>query len=153
MMTLILFIIILSALVLIHEFGHYYVAKKTGVRVEEFGIGIPPRLFGKKIGETIYSVNLLPFGGFVRLSGEDGVDEDHLEEAISDPENFLSKTPLQRAGIVVAGIVMNALLAVVLYYFFFFFTGFKSLTIPNMFDYEFKFGHVEQINTVVFGFK
>ena len=68
----ILFIIIgISVLILIHEAGHFLVAKKMGLLVEEFGFGFPPRIFSKKIGETTYSVNLLPFGGFVRIFGED----------------------------------------------------------------------------------
>jgi len=74
MVSLIVFILILSVLVLIHEFGHFITAKKMGVYVEEFGLGIPPRIYGKKIGETIYSINLFPFGGFVRLRGEDSSD-------------------------------------------------------------------------------
>ena len=72
MITLIVFILILSLLVLIHELGHFFVARKMGVRVEEFGFGIPPRVWGKKIGETVYSINALPFGGFVKVAGEDG---------------------------------------------------------------------------------
>ncbi len=70
-MTAIVFIIILSILVLVHEFGHYIAAKRNGIRVEEFGLGLPPKIFGKKVGETVYSINLLPFGGFVKLTGED----------------------------------------------------------------------------------
>ena len=96
---------VLSVLILIHELGHFLVAKKCGVWVEEFGFGLPPRILGKKIGETIYSVNALPFGGFVRLHGETS------EEGISDPNRaFLSKGKLTRAAIVTAGIVMNLLL-------------------------------------------
>ena len=65
------FVGILVALVIIHEFGHFMVAKKAGVRVEEFGIGMPPRIWGKRFGETLYSINALPLGGFVRLTGEE----------------------------------------------------------------------------------
>src|SRR3989304_4153281 len=108
-MTLIIFLIILSVLVLVHEFGHFIVAKKLGVFVEEFGLGIPPRIFGKKIGETTYSLNWLPFGGFVKLRGED-VESESVIPAVKDPRNFMSKTPWQRALILVAGVVMNALL-------------------------------------------
>ena len=60
----------LSVLILVHELGHFWAAKYFGVWVEEFGFGFPPRLFKKKIGETIYSFNWLPFGGFVKLHGE-----------------------------------------------------------------------------------
>ena len=56
---------------MIHEFGHFMMAKRAGIGVEEFGFGLPPRLWGKKVGETIYSINWLPVGGFVKLAGED----------------------------------------------------------------------------------
>ena len=69
--TLLIFLLILSVLVLIHEAGHYFVAKKFGIKVEEFGFGFPPKLWGKKIGETEYTINWLPIGGFVKLYGED----------------------------------------------------------------------------------
>ena len=60
----------IALLILIHEFGHFVVAKLSGILVEEFGFGFPPRIFAKKIGETVYSINLLPFGGFVKMFGE-----------------------------------------------------------------------------------
>ena len=65
------FIVVLSILVIIHELGHYFTAKFFGIKVEEFGIGFPPRAFGIKRGETVYSINWLPIGGFVKLYGED----------------------------------------------------------------------------------
>ena len=71
MLTAIIFIIVIGVLVLVHEFGHFVFAKRAGMKVEEFGFGFPPRVFSKKIGETIYSINLLPIGGFVKLYGED----------------------------------------------------------------------------------
>src|SRR6266436_3284830 len=69
--ALLVFIFLLTILVLIHEAGHFFVAKKLGIKVEEFGFGFPPRAFGIKRGETIYSINWLPIGGFVKLYGED----------------------------------------------------------------------------------
>lgn len=117
--TILVFLLILSILVLIHEAGHYFVAKKLGVKVDEFGFGFPPRIFGKKIGETIYSLNLLPIGGFVKLYGEDEAGGGKLriknqEVSIkNDKRSFISRNPWQRAAIVVAGVVMNFLLAVV----------------------------------------
>lgn len=152
MINILVFILILSILVLIHEFGHFYAAKKFGVRVEEFGFGLPPRVFGKRIGETLYSLNLLPFGGFVKLTGEDdATEEEEVEKAEKDPRNFLSKSPLKRAIIIAAGVVMNLLLAVVLYYVFFMATGFKSFSIPMFFDYNFRFGNTERFTTAVLG--
>lgn len=69
--TVLPFVGILLALVILHELGHYFTAKLAGVRVEEFGIGLPPRIRGKRFGETLYSINWLPIGGFVRLTGEE----------------------------------------------------------------------------------
>jgi regulator of sigma E protease len=71
LLTIVIFLVILSVLVLVHEAGHFFVAKFFGIKVEEFGFGLPPRIFGKKFGETIYSINWLPIGGFVKLYGED----------------------------------------------------------------------------------
>jgi len=111
-------LLVLSILILIHELGHFLVAKKSGVWVEEFGFGLPPRLIGKKIGETIYSLNWLPFGGFVRLHGETG------EEGVADSKRaFLGKSKLTRAGIVVAGIVMNLLLGLLCFAIVYSFLG------------------------------
>jgi regulator of sigma E protease len=70
-LTIVVFLVILSVLVLVHELGHFLVAKFFGIKVEEFGFGLPPRVFGKKFGETLYSINWLPIGGFVKLFGED----------------------------------------------------------------------------------
>ncbi len=100
-------------LVLIHEFGHFLVAKKFGIKVEEFGFGIPPRAWGKKIGETLYSINWLPFGGFVRLMGEDEVDMITVEQKSRD---FRAKPVMQRILVVLAGVSMNLILAWVLFY-------------------------------------
>jgi regulator of sigma E protease len=61
----------LIGLMVLHELGHFLIAKKFGVEVEEFGIGYPPRIFGKKMGGTLYSLNLLPFGAFVKITGEE----------------------------------------------------------------------------------
>lgn len=73
-MSILIFFVVLFVLVLVHEWGHFIVAKKTGMRVDEFGIGFPPKLFGIKKGETEYTFNLLPIGGFVKIFGEDGAD-------------------------------------------------------------------------------
>ena len=78
-LTIIAFVVIFSFLILVHEFGHFFVAKRAGIRVEEFGFGLPPRIWGKKIGETLYSVNWFPFGGFVRMYGEDSTVSGALE--------------------------------------------------------------------------
>lgn len=106
--SIIVFILVLSILILVHELGHFLVAKKSGIWVEEFGIGLPPRIFGKKIGETIYSLNLLPFGGFVRLHGE------LTDTKVTDKKRaFLTKPKRVKVAVIVAGVIMNFLLAVV----------------------------------------
>lgn len=106
--SILIFIIVLSILVIVHELGHFIVARKAGIKVEEFGFGIPPRLIGKKIGETIYSINALPFGGFVRLHGEQN------ESGLTDLKRaFLNKSKKARALVVIAGVIMNFILAVI----------------------------------------
>lgn len=105
-MTLVVFLIVLSILIFVHELGHFWAARRNGVKVEEFGFGFPPRVWGKKIGETIYSINLLPIGGFVRLYGE---DESVQEEK---QRSFYYQNKLTRASVIVAGVLMNFLLAV-----------------------------------------
>lgn len=123
--TIIAFIIILSVLVLVHELGHFLVAKKLGIRVEEFGIGFPPRAYGKKIGDTLYSINWLPVGGFVKLFGEDeaGVGKitgSKFQIPKGDVEKAFYARPLwQRMLVVTAGVIMNFILAVVLISFLF----------------------------------
>lgn len=112
---IVIFIITLLVLVLIHEFGHFFMAKRFGIKVEEFGFGIPPRLWGKRIGETIYSINWLPFGGFVRLLGEDEVDTVTVDKK-GKSRDFRAKPVGQRIIVVVAGVVMNLVLAWVLFY-------------------------------------
>lgn len=107
MLTVLIFIIILGVLIFVHEFGHFIMAKRAGMKVEEFGFGFPPRIFGVKRGETIYSINWIPFGGFVKIYGE-------LGEARDNPRSFTSKPISKRAKVAVAGVVMNFLLAVVL---------------------------------------
>ncbi len=104
-MIVILVIVGLSLLILVHEFGHFLAAKLSGVKVEEFGLGFPPRLFGKKIGETVYSVNLLPFGGYVKIFGEDG-----SEETKRDDKSFSNQPISRRSAIILAGVLMNVIL-------------------------------------------
>lgn len=111
-MTFLVFFAILSVLILIHELGHFWVAKKSGIYVEEFGFGIPPRMFGVRIGETIYSLNWLPFGGFVRLYGEDASDEEVKSKGrIPKSRAFYHKPTVVKAAVVSAGVIMNFLLA------------------------------------------
>jgi regulator of sigma E protease len=109
-MTVLIFIIVLVVLIVVHEFGHFAVAKLSGMRVDEFGIGYPPRIWGTRIGSTEYTLNALPFGGFVRIYGEDATDN----ETLSAPRAFSRRPKLFQALTLVAGIAMNLLLAYVL---------------------------------------
>ncbi|MGB9883548.1 MAG: M50 family metallopeptidase, partial [Microgenomates group bacterium] len=115
-MNIIIFILTLGLLVLVHELGHFLAAKKNGVKVEEFGFGLPPRLFGIKKGETLYSINLLPIGGFVKLYGEE------LHEIKTNKlknRAFINKTPWQKAMIIVSGVIGNFILGWALISFLF----------------------------------
>ena len=103
LITILTFLLILGFLVLAHELGHFLTARKLGVAVEEFGLGFPPRLVSKKIKNTIYSLNLIPLGGFVKIKGEDGQDR--------APDSFVSQSVALRMIIIVAGVTMNLLAA------------------------------------------
>ena len=111
-MSVLIFLIVLFILILVHELGHFAVAKWTGMRVDEFGIGFPPKLFGIKRGETEYTLNALPIGGFVNILGENGSDE---EAANDSNRSFGAKSKWAQAAVLVAGVIMNVLLAWVLF--------------------------------------
>ncbi len=108
-MTVFIFLIVLVALILVHEAGHFVAAKWSGMRVDEFGIGFPPRLYAKKLRETEYSINLVPFGGFVRIYGENGGTGTDTEGRA-----FTDKSKWKQALVLVAGVVMNVIFAWVL---------------------------------------
>ena len=125
MLTFIIFVIILGLLVLVHEFGHFIVARRNGVKADEFGFGFPPRIIGivkndatgkydivwgdKEVASphTIYSFNWIPLGGFVKIKGEEG-------GATHEADSFGGKSAWVRVKILAAGVVMNFLLAWVL---------------------------------------
>lgn len=113
-MTILIFLLVLSLLIFVHELGHFIAAKRSGVRVFEFALGFPPTLYKKTIRGTQYLLNALPFGGYVRLLGENGEDdvpEDHKEEVEKGGDNFSKKSPLVKTYILSAGVAMNMLLA------------------------------------------
>lgn len=117
--TILIFLVVLSLLVFVHELGHFVVAKRSGMKVHEFGFGFPPRLFGiQKVNgkwkfvkgnkdtatdDTVYSINAIPLGGFVKIMGEDNDSE--------DPQSFVNKPFIPRFLTLVAGVVMNFILA------------------------------------------
>ena len=108
-LSIVIFILVLSVLVFVHELGHFLVAKACGMRVDEFAIGFPPRIWGVKKGETLYAINAIPLGGYVRIHGEGSEDDvDH------DPKSFQNKSVWARIAVIVAGVVMNLLFAFLL---------------------------------------
>lgn len=108
LLTVLVFLGLLLLLVLVHEWGHFFMARRAGCRVEEFGFGFPPRLFSIQRGGTVYSFNLLPIGGFVRIEGED------MQTNNPPPTDFGGKSAGWRVAILAAGVAMNVVLAVVL---------------------------------------
>ena len=104
--TIIAAIIIFAVLIFVHEFGHFIAAKSLGVKVNEFAIGMGPKLLSKQKGETLYSVRAIPIGGFCAMEGED--------EATDDERSFSNKKPWKRLVILVAGAAMNILLGFIL---------------------------------------
>lgn len=115
--TIFYFIITIGILVLVHELGHFLAAKLFGMRVEVFSIGFPPRAFGKKIGETDYCISWIPIGGYVKIAGmiDESFDTDFLQHE-PQPWEFRAKPLWQRALVLSAGVLMNALLAVVIFW-------------------------------------
>ncbi|MGL5831569.1 MAG: site-2 protease family protein [Candidatus Altimarinota bacterium] len=111
-LSFIVFVLLFSALILIHELGHFLAARKSGIKVEEFGLGMPPKVWGfkPKNSNTEYTLNAIPFGGFVRLYGEDNFDK----KATQSKESYVGKPAWVKILVVIAGVVMNFLLAWVL---------------------------------------
>jgi regulator of sigma E protease len=105
-LAIILVVVLFSLLVIVHELGHFVVARMSGVEVQEFGVGFPPQAWARKIGRTLYSVNWLPLGGFVRMRGEDGGDQ--------SPGSFGGASLRAKTAILLAGVGMNALTAYML---------------------------------------
>ena len=102
--SILVFLLIFSTLIIVHEFGHYYAAIKSGVKVEEFGLGMGKKLYGYQRGETEFTLNLIPFGGFVRMLGE--------EEGSKDPRSFSQAKLHHRMIITLAGVFMNFVMAI-----------------------------------------
>jgi len=123
MLTLISFLFVLSLLIFVHELGHYIVAKVSGIGVERFSMGLPPRLFGVKVGETDYCISAIPFGGYVKLTGQDDfVPEDDNAE-ITGEKDYRGKPAYVRTAVLFAGSFMNILTAVLIFSFLFWKSG------------------------------
>lgn len=106
-MYIILAILAFGVLIIVHELGHFTLAKLNGVRVEEFSIGMGPKILSKQGKETKYSIGIFPVGGYVKMMGE--------EEEVQDERSFSAKSPLRRISIIIAGVVMNYLLAIAIF--------------------------------------
>ena len=107
LITLLVAFFSLILLMVIHEFGHFIIAKKFGVKVEEFGIGYPPRLFGKRFGQTLYSINLIPLGAFVKIFGEEG--------DVHYPKSFSNLAIWKRILIVLGGVIAFWVAAIIIF--------------------------------------
>lgn len=134
MQTLIASIIVFGLMIFVHEFGHFILARIVGIKVEEFALGMGPKIISKKGKETLYSLRLLPFGGFCRMAGEMG-NEGYTETAIYDSGRFDQKPVASRMAVVIAGPVMNFILAILLFSLIFGFMG-----IPQ--DYDTTIGEI-----------
>jgi regulator of sigma E protease len=137
------FFIALSILIVLHEWGHYFAARRTGTRVEKFylffdflfpfGEVLPFSLWKKKIGDTIYGIGWFPLGGYVKIAGM--MDESADKEALAlppKPDEFRSKTAPQRLFIMLGGIIVNVLLAIIVYYFIYAIYGEEKLPMKNL---------------------
>ena len=140
-MNILIFVIILLVLVLVHESGHFFTAKRFGIRVDEFGFGFPPKLFGIKRGETEYTFNALPIGGFVKIFGENPDEENTYGP--DKERSFVNKPAWQQAIVLFAGIFANFLLAWLLFSF-----GFMS-GLPTSVGSERKGYQLKDVNLVV----
>ncbi|MCF7885347.1 MAG: RIP metalloprotease RseP [Candidatus Marinimicrobia bacterium] len=116
MSTLIGIIVVVGGIVFVHELGHYTFAKLSGMRVEQFSIGFPPKIYGKKIGETEYQISAIPLGGFVKVTGviDESMDTEGTENK-EDPRSFASKPTWQKLLFVTGGVLFNLILAVLIF--------------------------------------
>lgn len=121
MIAILIFILILSLLIIVHEFGHFIAARKNGVRVEQFSLGFGPQIFKNKIGDTEYSVSLIPLGGYVKMAG------DSQAEYTGKPDEYFSKPCGKRFQIIFFGPLLNYILGF-LFFWFILFIGYPSLT-------------------------
>jgi len=121
MISLLIFLFILGILIIVHEFGHFIVAKRLKVKVEKFSLGFGPQIFGKERNGTQYCINAIPLGGYVKLAG------DNLEEYKGNNDEYLAKPPKQRAAIIFFGPLLNYLLGFLCFWLIFF-LGYPTLT-------------------------
>lgn len=124
-LTILIALLVFGVIVLIHEFGHYIVAKKSGIKVEEFAIGMGPKLMSKQYGETVYSIRALPLGGFCKMLGEDAESEDNRA--------FTNKSVGTRMAVIGAGPFMNLLLAFIIILWFIISGGYATTNVIQVY--------------------
>ena len=123
-MYIIMAILGFSLLIIVHELGHFIMAKVNGIKVEEFSIGMGPEVFSKKGKETQYSLRLFPIGGYVKMLGE--------EEEVEDERSFSSKSPLRRITVILAGVTMNIIFAIIAFSIIISNRGYTETTISKL---------------------
>lgn len=129
MLTTLAIVFVFGSMVMIHELGHYMVAKWIGVKVIEYSFGFGPKLFGYQGKETLYALRIIPLGGFVKLHGMDAEIDENGKEVIApihDERSFMNKPVWQRMAVIVAGPIMNFVLAIVLFVGVFAYLGIPS---------------------------
>lgn len=131
MSNLLSFVLLLSILVIAHEFGHYWVARRAGIRVLRFSVGFGPELFGFTHGPTRWSLCAIPFGGFVKFAGDNPEEENQ-----GSKDEFLSKSVLARSAVVIAGPAMNYILAIVVYAGVLYFAGEETIRTTRLGEIE-----------------
>lgn len=133
MLTTIAIIFVFGLMVMVHEMGHYFVAKRAGIKVLEFAFGIGPKLFGVRGKETLYSIRLFPLGGFVRfLSEEEIQEEDHVTRQELLSRSFESKRNWQKMAVIAAGPIMNFILGAILFIMVFAWFGVPTASNENI---------------------
>ncbi len=142
-LDILVFLIILGIVVLVHELGHFWAAKLTGTRVDEFSIGFPPKIWQKKKGETNYVLGAIPLGGYNKIYGMETEDDD----SETDKHSYQTKNGWQKALICFGGAFMNMVFAALVFYVVMFSYDFKSYMPLIIEDFSFKFG--EQQNRVM----
>ncbi|MDD3919096.1 MAG: M50 family metallopeptidase [Candidatus Pacebacteria bacterium] len=137
-LAIIVFAIIITVVVTAHELGHFFGAKKTKTRVDEFAIGFPPFIWKKKIKGTLFALGAIPFGGYNKIYGED-----NTEEAKGSKDSFTSKTIPQKLLIIILGVVGNFLFSIVIFYIVLISSGMNTTIGLMNPDYKFPLGHQE----------
>lgn len=143
LIDLIVFLIVLGVVVFVHELGHFVASKTSGVRVEEFGLGFPPRIWKKTIGETQYFIGAIPFGGMTKVFGMDEVDD----EKDKDPKAYETKNVWKKLWICAGGIIFNLIFSVFVFYALISFSGFGAEQGLIFSGYRFPFG--TQVNQIL----